>query len=417
MTHRQAVAALELVPRRAEVDQGRENEVSRLSLETKLRQLWDADVLGIVNTTIEGRILDANDTFLRLIGYARVELEAGLLTWQGLIPPDHAEAAEATQVDLVRDGRVPSTETELFHKDGRRVPVLAGAAMLPDGGDAECMAFVHDLTTRKELEAQLRQSQRLESVGLLAGGIAHDLNNVLSAVILYGDCVKSALPEGHPALGDVDEIHRAAQSARNITHQLLAFTRQQVLRPLVIEVGGVILGLEQMLRRLVGDDIQVTVDTSASRLVHADLGQLEQVVLNLVVNARDAMPDGGTLTIDTRDLDVTREAPRQGLPAGRYVEIRVTDSGTGMEPTVLDRIFEPFFTTKEKGRGTGLGLSTVFGIAKQSGGGVWAESVPGEGSTFHVAVPALKSAFTRIRRTSVGPIRSAEVLDEARSPE
>jgi signal transduction histidine kinase len=361
------------------------------ALAARLWRLWDADVLGIALVSGGGRLLDANDTLLRTIGYTRAELDAAPLAWPGTAP--------------LRDGH-PAAETELLHRDGHRVPVLVGAAAASDDSATDWLAFVHDLTDRKQLEAQVLQAQRLESVGLLAGGIAHDLNNVLSAILLYGDCVEAQLPGESSARDDLAEIRRAAQSARNIARQLLAFSSQQVLSPRLLEVGGVAAGLESMLRRLLGEDIQLVVHATARRQVLADLGQLEQVVLNLAVNARDAMPDGGVLTIAVLDLEVTAAEPRPGLPPGRYVELRVTDTGCGIDEATLRRIFEPFFTTKPKGRGTGLGLSTVFGIARQSGGAVWAESAPGRGSTFHFALPASDRVASRLRSSTSGTPRS-----------
>ncbi len=379
---------------------------STSSFQSSLLALWDADVLGIVHARLDGEVLDANQAFLRTIGYTPVELVEGRIQWPQLAVPEQEPVMRAALVELGRDGRVAPRETEIFHRDGRRVPVLLGCARLPDR-ETECVAFVHDLTERKALEAQLLQAQRLESVGLLAGGIAHDLNNVLSVILLYGECAQGQLAADHPARADLDEIRRAAASAGNIARQLLAFSRQQVLQPRVLELGGVATGLETMLRRLLGEDIELVVRARASRHVMADYGQLEQVVLNLVVNARDAMPRGGQLSLDVEDLDIDGDGVAHGLPRGPYVTLRVTDAGTGMDEATLRRIFEPFFTTKEKTRGTGLGLSTVFGIVQQSGGAVWAESAPGRGSTFHVILPAATSRPRPRRATNSAALVAA----------
>ena len=360
------------------------------ALETRLRHFWDAGVVGIVTGTLDGRLLDANDAFLAISGYTREDLERGT-SWFDLVRPERAADARAVLGELGRTGRHAPSERELVHRDGHLVPVLLGVAMLPGG---ECVALVHDLSARKRLEAQLQQAQRLESIGLLAGGIAHDLNNVLAAILLYAEAAEGQLAPELPVREDLAEIRQAAESARNITRQLLAFGRQQELQPQVIELGGVALGLEPMLRRLLGEDVVLTIRARASRHVLADLGQIEQVILNLAVNARDAMPTGGTLAIEVHDRGEAE------------VELRVADSGIGMDEATLARIFEPFFTTKEKGKGTGLGLSTVFGIVKQSGGAVWAESVAGEGATFHVTLPAVRAPAFRPRPTT---LRSARI--------
>jgi PAS domain S-box-containing protein len=249
-----------------------------------------------------------------------------------------------------------------------------------------------DLTERRQLEEQLRQSQKLESVGLLAGGIAHDFNNMLTAITGYADLVMDDLPPGDRRRDDVAEIGRAAQKAALLTSQLLAFSRKQILRPEALNLNDAVIDVSRMLRRVIGEDIAlVTSMGEGLGLVNADPGQVAQVLMNLAVNARDAMPNGGTLTIETAtvDLDDGYARRHESVRPGPFVMLAVSDTGTGMPPEVRERIFEPFFTTKGIGKGTGMGLATVYGIVKQSGGHVWVYSEVGHGSTFKVYLPRI----------------------------
>ena len=253
---------------------------------------------------------------------------------------------------------------------------------------------------RQRLEAQLHQSQRLESLGHLAGGIAHDFNNLLAAIINYGTFVAeeldSAISTGgddrwRPVREDMEQIQRAAQRATELTRQLLAFGRREVVRPRVLDLNAVVSDVEQLLRRTIGEHVQLATSLEPGvRTVTADPGQIEQVLLNLAVNARDAMPDGGSLTIDTSNIDVDHDmaSARPGLDTGRHVRLRVSDTGNGMDPATKARAFEPFFTTKEKGKGSGLGLATVYGIVAQAGGYAQIYSEPGLGFTFTALFPA-----------------------------
>ena len=256
-------------------------------------------------------------------------------------------------------------------------------------------------------EAQSRQASRMEAVGQLAGGIAHDFNNLLTAILGYAELL-SERPLGEAALADVAEISRAAERAASLTKQLLAFSRQQVQRIAVFVLNDVVSGTESMLARLLGEDIRICKDLAPDLgRVRADPGQIEQVLVNLVVNARDAMPKGGTLRLETRDVDLD-EAYVAAHPAGTpgpYVMLAVSDDGCGMDPATLARIFEPFFTTKPPGKGTGLGLATVYGIVKQSGGFVWVYSDPGHGSTFRIYLPRVDEPASA-RRDSGMPRRA-----------
>ena len=249
-----------------------------------------------------------------------------------------------------------------------------------------------DITDRKLLEQEFQQAQKMESIGRLAGGVAHDFNNLLGVIIGYAELSITSLEEGHPLYENVVQIQRAADRAASLTRQLLAFSRRQVLRPQVIDIDTVVVEMEKMLRRLIGEDIKLVVErTGILGHVMADPGQIEQILMNLAVNARDAMPGGGCLTIATRNemLDEEQARRRPGAHAGHYVSIIVRDTGFGMDRRTQDKIFEPFFTSKEVGRGTGLGLATVYGIVKQSGGSIWVSSEPGHGAEFTILLPRI----------------------------
>jgi PAS domain S-box-containing protein len=281
-----------------------------------------------------------------------------------------------------------------------------------DGGDrvASVVSVMQDVTARRQLEEQFLQSQKMEAVGRLAGGVAHDFNNLLTGIQAYVSFLLSALPETDPRRPDAEQIEGAANRAATLTRQLLAFSRRQVMQPRVIDLAEVVTDVEGMLRRIVGEDIIVTTHTSEPHgSVRADPGQIEQVILNLVVNARDAMAAGGSLDISVRDAEFGeqeiggRSTADYQPPAGAYVALSIADSGPGIPEHLRARIFEPFFTTKDQDRGTGLGLSTVYGIVKQSGGHIVLDSEVGRGSTFTIYLPRTMDVST-----AATPVRKAE---------
>jgi two-component system cell cycle sensor histidine kinase/response regulator CckA len=266
-----------------------------------------------------------------------------------------------------------------------KVPLLSA-----DGSSRQVLGVATDITQRKQLEDQFRQAHKMEAVGRLAGGVAHDFNNVLTIIRAQTEFLLADLPSEDPRRGDVLEIQGAADRAATFTRQLLAFSRRQLLQPVVVELNEVISGMEMMVRRLVGEDVVLLIKLHPDTpRVWADPGQLQQVILNLAVNARDAMPGGGTLLIETGVVELDEHYPLQHPTAkpGVHVVLAVTDTGCGMDPATRSRIFEPFFTTKEPGKGTGLGLSTVYGIVKQSGGHIWVYSEVGRGTTFKLYFP------------------------------
>jgi two-component system, cell cycle sensor histidine kinase and response regulator CckA len=350
---------------------------------------------------------NTSDGVWLLDGDARtVFANARLGHWLGLDPAgivsrsiDEFVAAES-RADVARllaaRGGAEQLEVRLRRADGSMFDALLQAAVFGDAGsEASALVTVVDITERKRLEAQLRQSHKMEAVGRLAGGVAHDFNNLLSVIMAYTSMLLDEPSLDSSARADLEEVGAAATRAAELTQQLLAFSRQQVLAPRVLDVNGVLTGVEKMVRRLLEATIQLTLLPRADvGMVRVDQSQLEQVLLNLIINARDAMPSGGRLTVSTtnRALDGVSAAEHHGVAPGRYVVVTVSDTGVGMDGATQARIFEPFFTTKEKGKGTGLGLATVFGIVAQSGGHVAVQSELGKGTTFHVYLPRVDSA-------------------------
>jgi PAS domain S-box-containing protein len=364
--------------------------------EERFRQLFDEAPVGYHECDIEGRITQVNQTELNMLGYSAEEM-IGRHVWEFIVEGASQEAFKAKIAGTLKPGQV--FERTYRRKDGGLLPVLIEDRLLRDveGRITGIRATIQDITEHKRteeekatLQEQLRQSQKMEAIGKLAGGIAHDFNNLLTIIKGYGQLSIADLHEGDPLRGNIEEIKNAADKAADLTHQLLAFSRRQILEMKVLDINIILRNLDKMLRRVIGEDIElITVLTEDLGRVKTDPGQIEQVIMNLAVNARDAMPDGGKLTIETAnvELDETYAHNHVAVTPGRYVMFSMSDTGVGMTPEVKERVFEPFFTTKGMGRGTGLGLSTVYGIVKQSGGNIWVYSEPGKGATFKIYLP------------------------------
>ena len=361
-------------------------EAALRASEERYRALFEDDVTGHYVASVDGALLACNRTFVELLGLPSVESAVGM----GLerIAPAHDREGLVRRIREER--RVDYYEMTLRRGEGGHVHVIGNARGIFDAGGrlVEIHGHIHDITDRRALEEQLRQSQKMEAVGRLAGGVAHDFNNLLTAITGHVDLMLEDVSPSSAMAGDLGLVREAATRAGTLTHQLLAFSRRQVLRPRLIDLNQVVTGVEGMLRRLIGEDVSlVTILADDLPATRADPNQLEQVLMNLVVNARDAMPAGGTLCIRTRVSQPGRgaESPSE---AGVGVVLEVSDTGEGIPEEIQDRIFEPFFTTKEDGRGTGLGLSMVYGIVMQSGGRVEVDSAPGAGTSVRLHLPA-----------------------------
>jgi PAS domain S-box-containing protein len=376
----------------AAIDRKRNEEALRRS-EVRYRSLVQTAVYGIYRSSLEGYFLDVNPALIGMLGYSSA-LEVLALNPQKDVFAEPREYAQLVD-EFRRTGGIDGFEVRWKRKDGAVITVrLSGRAVTGGDEPADVLeAIAEDITARRVLEDQFRQAQKMEAVGRLAGGIAHDFNNLLMVICGYTEVVLSQLTERHPLRAKAEAIQQASNRASALTRQLLAFSRKQLLELKVIDVNAIVSDMERLLRPLIGEDIELSTQLAANLgCTRADAGQLEQVIMNLVVNAKDAMPDGGKLCIRTASvtLDDSYRPENTLIKNGPYVMISVSDSGHGMDRETQARIFEPFFTTKEQGKGTGLGLSTVYGIIKQSGGYVFVQSEPGSGTAFTIYLPRVE---------------------------
>jgi PAS domain S-box-containing protein len=385
--------------------------------EELLRQLIDANPSMIYVKDADGRFVVVNRAAAEMHG-ATPDALVGKTDADLGHSADEVERFRAGDLDVMTSGRLKVIPEEPLTSPAtgktRWLQIIKVPLVLPADPAPRVLIVATDITERRQLEEQLRQAQKMEAVGQLAGGIAHDFNNLLTAIIGNADFLLQDLPAGAATREDVSEIRQAADRAASLTRQLLAFSRKQVLQPRVLDLNHLVTGVERMVRRLLAENIETHLRLASDLgLVHADPGQLEQVVLNLVVNARDAMPDGGKLIIETADvqLDQTYAADHVGVTPGPHIMLAVTDTGVGMDEQTQARLFEPFFTTKGPGKGTGLGLSTVHGIVQQSGGSIWVYSEPGRGTTFKIYLPRAEAGATPPEQAPPGaPARGTETI-------
>ena len=378
---------------RGAIDHARQRAAVRAA-ERRYEALFHGAPVGLVRSLPDGQMLAANAAAARIWGYPDVAALLGVNAREL-----YADPADRARLIASIEGREGVEDFELQGRrgDGALIWVNLGVRAERDarGQVLHYEWSVADITERKRLESELRQAQKLEAIGQLAGGVAHDFNNLLTVITGRSHLALGLLPADHAIRRHIDLIQTTAERAAALTRQLLAFSRKQVLESKVLDVNAVVSGLAPMLRRLIGEDLDFAVVPAPDLWrVKADPSQLEQVIVNLAVNARDAMPQGGTLSIETGNVELDEAYARRhpGASPGRFVVLAITDTGHGMDAAVKARIFEPFFTTKEPGKGTGLGLATVFGIVKQSGGSISVDSAPGQGTTFKVYLPRVDEA-------------------------
>ena len=378
--------------RQIEEELQRSEERFRLAAHATKDVLWDWEIGS-------GKMW-RSETFWEHFGYPPKATEPDVVGWKNLLhPEDRDRVWNAFQAALLRQSDSYEIEYRFCRADGSYAVVLDRAYIVYDesGKPTRAIGAITDLSDRRELEEQFRQAQKMEAVGRLAGGIAHDFNNCLMVITAYAEIMREKLGIEDKLREYLAQVLKAAERAGSLTHQLLAFSRKQVLSPRVINLNAVVEDSQKMIQRLIGEDIELRVSLyKLLSAVKADSGQIVQVLMNLCVNARDAMPDGGELRIETKNVPVDVETANT-LPAlipGDYAALVVSDKGTGMTKEVQAHLFDPFFTTKELGKGTGLGLSTVYGIVKQSGGYIWVDSDLGHGSTFTIYLPAIEAPLT-----------------------
>ena len=360
--------------------------------EARFRTLMESAAQGIIGINREGVIQLINRKAETLFDYSREELLGQTL--EMLLPEGRREKHVTDRASYFAHPRARpmgiGQELQGRRRDGSEFPIEISLNHVEVDGDLIVISFITDISERTKMERQVRQSQKMEAVGQLAGGVAHDFNNLLTVISGYSNMLLSDLVPESAMYEPVDEISKAADRAAVLTQQLLAFSRHQVIQPKRFDVNQRVIETHRILKRLIGEDIQLELALGEDiGQILADPGQLDQVIINLVVNARDAMPNGGRLLIETAALDVAEAyaASHFEVQPGPHIMLAITDSGTGMTPDVQSHIFEPFFTTKPAGKGTGLGLATVYGIVKQANGAIFVYSEPGRGTTFKIVIP------------------------------
>ena len=382
--------------------------------EQRYRTIFEESIDAIAITSREGKLLDVNQAVLDLLGYSRNEI-MGMNFRELYVEPS---AGKRFQQEIDQKGYVSNFEVKLRKKDGAELDCLftVSTKRADDGSIVGYQGFIRDITDRKKLEAQFLQAQKMEVIGRLAGGMAHDFNNLLTIIIGNADLMSIGLSKDNPLCENIEEIKKAVNSSAYLIQQLLAFSRKQLVQPKVLNLNEVLRETEKMLRRLIGEDVELkAIFEPEIGQVKVDPGQIEQVIINLAVNARDAMSRGGKLTIETVNVDLDENYFHDhGVknPPGPYVMLAVSDTGIGIDKRTQSRIFEPFFTTKEKGRGTGLGLATVYGIIKQAGGYIWVYSGPGGGTTFKIYLPRVEEKAESVKKEIIpmDSLRGSETI-------
>ncbi|HEY6801997.1 MAG TPA: response regulator [Pyrinomonadaceae bacterium] len=383
-----------------DISERKQAEAALLEAEAKYRSIFENAVEGIFQATPEGNYIAVNPAMARILGYSSAaEVIAERILFKA---DDYADLRSAATLkkSLAEDGLVAGFECEIYRKDRSRITTIQNVRAIHNDQE-EVLHYegsMEDVTERALLESQLRQSQKLEAVGMLAGGIAHDFNNLLTVIGGYCELSLSRLNERDPLYRNLSEVSKAATRAGVLTRQLLAFSRKQVLQPRVIDLNSVVVEMEKLLRRLIGENIEFHARFGEGLgRVKADPGQIEQVIMNLAINSRDAMPISGKLLIETANVALDEEHIKRhaAVEPGNYVMLAVSDTGCGMDKETQGRIFEPFFTTKEQGKGTGLGLATVYGIVTQSGGSIWVYSEVNKGTTFKIYLPRVDEPVER----------------------
>ena len=385
--------------------------------ENTLRMLIESLPMGLVIADEKGKITDLNESSLRMFGYSREELLGQSI--ETLLPERLRSSHQGHRAGYMQNphARPMGLGMELFarRKDGTEFPVEVSLGPLATKNGTLVSGAIVDITERKKIEQQLRLAQRMEAIGQLAGGIAHDFNNLLAVIMGSADMISDEIAAGDGLARKVEMIRSAGSSAADLVRQLLAFSRQQMVQPLVLDVRKIIEQSQAMLQRIIGEDIEIKVFVEDSvGSITADPGQIEQVLLNLAANARDAMPKGGRLTLRASNVDLDESDKKKHDPVvpGQYVMLAIEDSGCGMDLQTQARIFDPFFTTKELGKGTGLGLATVYGIVKQTGGYIWVYSEVGRGTIFKVYLPRTDKAAQPAERgqTEMQEMRGWETI-------
>jgi two-component system, cell cycle sensor histidine kinase and response regulator CckA len=387
-------------------------EIALRQSEERFQELFENAHDMIFTLDTEGNFTSINNSAVQIMGWSKEE--AKKLNLKQIVAPEHLNVCRQMMSRIVNEEPMPQFEISVFRKDGEKVILEASARLIRSGGQKESVqGIARDVTERRYLENVVRQSQKLDAIGRLSGGLAHDFNNLLCVICGNSELLSQTLEPEHPANKKVAQIKKAADSASALVRQLLAFSRKQIIHPQVLDLNAIVMETERLLGRLVGKDIEFcTVLEPQLGRVRLDPVQVEQVIINLVHNARDAMPQGGKLTLETSNADLSegRRTGQSVIPAGKFVVLEVKDNGVGMDEETQNRLFEPFYTTKERGKGTGLGLATVYGIVRQSGGSISVHSESGQGTSVKIYFPRVDATAEELQKVEEEDGLAAETV-------